>query len=287
MNNCRSLVIFVVALMAGAVQAAVAQIENSSALPSRAGTSDQRAGMSPGDAPKNGTGTDASNTGAPIVRLDSGTLLVAELTKSLNARKLRPGDKITAKIIQAVVLKGKVVIPQGAKLAGNVTETKARSKEDPESRLGIIFVKVKTKDGAEFALDAVIQALAPAPPSSVDSEDPMLPPTLGQATASSAPQPIGSGRSTRSQGAPPPSPSRPSLSTSLSPNSPERATPRSKQRPQDNRILSAGSRGIFGLPGLTLRSTGTAQIPVIASIEKDVKLENGTQMVLRVADSAH
>ena len=89
------------------------------------------------------------------VRLDSGTCLVVELSKSLNAKKLQPGDKVTAKVIQAVVVNGKVVIPRGSKLVGNVTETKAYSKEDPESRLGIIFGKAMMKNGVEVPVGAV------------------------------------------------------------------------------------------------------------------------------------
>src|SRR5438105_15400097 len=103
----------------------------------------------------------ARDTNSAVTKLDNGTCLVVELSKSLNAKKLQPGDRVTAKVIQAVVVNGKVVIPRGSKLVGNVTETKARSKGDPESRLAIIFAKVTVKNGADLSLAAVVQALAP------------------------------------------------------------------------------------------------------------------------------
>ena len=272
MKNHYALVIFVASLGPVHVPIVSAQSDNRNApaVSSRAETSDKRAESSTGN---------AQNTTATAARLDSGTLLVVELTSSLNTKKLRPGDKVTAKIAQAVVLKGKVVIPEGAKLAGNVTETKARSKEDPESRLGIIFAKATTKDGTEYTLDAVIQALAPALPSGVDRADLMMPP----ANTSSASQPMGAGAG--NQRAVLQSP-RATVSAPLNARISPETTPNSKAQHPGNQTLSTGSRGVFGFPALTLKATGDARIQVIASTKENVKLESGTQMVLKVTDSA-
>ena len=227
----------------------------------------------------------ARDTNSAVTKLDNGTCLVVELSKSLNAKKLQPGDRVTAKVIQAVVVNGKVVIPRGSKLVGNVTETKARSKGDPESRLGIIFAKVTVKNGAELSLDAVVQALAPAPPSRVDQPDPMPPPQIGPATGSNAPQPMGTNRNSAAGGGPKrtSATSSPNGSAALAPRAAIGTIPNPKAGRLGNGVLSSGSRGIFGLPGLTLRFTGAAQIPVISSVRDDVKLESGMQMVVRVA----
>src|ERR1700730_13311299 len=79
---------------------------------------------------KSSSGTERSDASPAVTKLDSGVVLVAELSKSLNARKLHPGDKVAARVIQDLVVHGKVVIPRGSKLIGNVTEIKTRSKED-------------------------------------------------------------------------------------------------------------------------------------------------------------
>jgi hypothetical protein len=225
------------------------------------------------------------DTSPVVTKLDNGTCLVVELSKSLNAKKLHPGDRITAKVMQAVIVNGKVVIPRGSKLIGNVTEIKVRSKEDPESRLGIIFAKALMKNGVELSVDAVVQALAPAQRSRVDQPDPMLPPQIGPDNSSTVPQPVGANRASasgNSRGAPA-TPPTPPVSVALAPRVSAGTIPNPKEGLQENGLLSAGSRGIYGLPGLALRFTGTAQIPVITSFRDDVKLESGIQMVLRVA----
>ncbi|HEV2990371.1 MAG TPA: hypothetical protein VG759_18175 [Candidatus Angelobacter sp.] len=217
-------------------------------------------------------------------KLEHGTCLVVELSKSLNAKKLQPGDKVTAKVIQAVVVNGKVVLPRGSKLIGNVTETKARSKEDPESRLGVIFAKALPKNGAEISLDAVVQALGPAQRSRVDQPETMLPPQIGPDNSNGIPQPMGAGRngatgnSRGSYNAPQTQP----VSVAMAPRVSAGTIPNQKEGLQENGMLSSGSRGIFSLPGLNLKFTGASQIPVITSIRDDVKLDSGVQMVLRV-----
>jgi hypothetical protein len=219
-----------------------------------------------------------------VTKLDSGTCLVVELSTSLNAKKLQPGDRVTAKVIQAVIVGGKVVIPRGSKLIGNVTEAKARSKEYPESRLGIIFAKVMVKNGGELSLDAIVQALGPVQKTRADLPDAMLPPQLGRTNVSNTPEPMGTNRNSATAGARGASgtPPVPSIGTALTPGVSAGTIPNPKEGLQESGLLSSGSRGIYGLKGLTLKFTGTAQIPVISSVKDDIKLDSGIQMVLRV-----
>ncbi len=93
--------------------------------------------------------------------LSSGTTLPAELTKSIDAKKAKPGDQVTAKLTQDVKANGKVVLHKGSKLVGHVTQAQAKSKENAESKLGVVFDKAVLKDGQEVAFNGVIQALAP------------------------------------------------------------------------------------------------------------------------------
>src|SRR5439155_2338965 len=106
--------------------------------------------------------TDASQSGAAGVSagpnganttLDSGSTINATLTKSVDAKKAKAGDEITAKAQNDVRSGGNVVIPKGAKLIGHVTQAKAREKGESESALGIAFDRAVLKNGQEVALN--------------------------------------------------------------------------------------------------------------------------------------
>ncbi len=102
-------------------------------------------------------GTSVANSSA----LNSGTTLQAELAKSLDCKKAKPGDEITAKVTQDVKADGKVVVHKGSKLVGHVTEAQAKTKDNAESKLGIVFDKAVLKGGQEMAFNGAVQALAP------------------------------------------------------------------------------------------------------------------------------
>src|SRR5215469_13979546 len=99
--------------------------------------------------------TTASTAGSEL----NGTDLVAELNKSVNSKKARLGDPVKATLTQDVLEHGKIVIRRGSKLIGHVTEVKPRSKDDQESRLGLIFDKAMLKGGEEIDFNAVVRAL--------------------------------------------------------------------------------------------------------------------------------
>src|SRR5215469_2632831 len=104
----------------------------------------------------------AANAGGAT--LSNGTVLQAELTKSLDAKKAKSGDEVTAKATQDIKSNGQVVVRKGSKLIGHVTEAQARSKDNAESKLGIVFDHAVLKDGSQVNFNAVVQALAPAEP---------------------------------------------------------------------------------------------------------------------------
>src|SRR5712671_8020826 len=83
----------------------------------------------------------------PTVRLENGSILYAELTKTVDAKKAKVGDPVSAVLVTDVLAHGKIVVRHDATLLGHVTEAQIHSKETPESRLGIVFDKVITKDG--------------------------------------------------------------------------------------------------------------------------------------------
>src|SRR6185437_7460655 len=106
-------------------------------------------------------GANTSDPGSLSAALASGTTLQAALTKPVDAKKAKPGDRVTAKLTQDVKSNGHVVLHKGSKLVGHVTEAQARGKGQAESKLGIVFDQAQLKGGEEASINAVIQALAP------------------------------------------------------------------------------------------------------------------------------
>jgi len=109
----------------------------------------------------NAAGTATAGAGDLSAALTSGTALQAELNKTVDAKKAKAGDEVSAKLTQDVKSNGKVVLHKGSKLVGHVTEAQARSKENAESKLGIVFDKAVLKGGQEVSFNSVIQAVAP------------------------------------------------------------------------------------------------------------------------------
>lgn len=233
--------------------------------------------------------------------------VVAEFTQSISAKKLKAGDKIKAQVTQDVLSKGRILIPVESKLLGHVTEAKGRTPADQESRLGIVFDKIILKHHREVEFEGVIQSLeAPAQrKSKVDEPDQMLPPAVLGVSPNGGGGPMGgsttshgsSSSATMSHastvnlptGAPiyvdgtPGSNAGNSAGGDLShpskgpsPNAPASATPLSTGMPQ----------GVFGIKGLNLApgSTTSTPGPVITSSVRDVKLEYGTQVLVKITD---
>jgi hypothetical protein len=206
--------------------------------------------------------------GEPSAGLSGRTALQVELTHNVDAKKAKPGDPVEAKLTQDVKEDGKVVLHRGAKLVGHVSEAKAKSKENPESRLGIVFAKAAGKHGEEFAFRAVVMAIAPPRDESTN--------IAGDPTRlSSGPimggQPFGAGNAV---GGP---------SASAAP-----AVEAATRSGGGSGTLTATSRGAIGLPGVALKPSAVDGIQgtVIISGDHNVKLESGTQMLLLVSGSA-
>ena len=232
-------------------------------------------------------------TSTATLSLSSGTAIVAAMAKSVDAKKAKAGDTVKATVVQDVVSRGRLVIRKGSKLVGHVAEVKSRSQEDPESRLAITFDKALLKGGGELAFNGGIRALG-APhrePSLVDQPDQMLPPRIavGNPQGGNGPQPLGkstapAGRGTGTSGVGNPqvnpandnaagksvnSDKLPYVSAGLNQGPP----------PERGGLLSAGNRGVFGLPGLALSANG-GQNSVITSKNQNVKLESNVQVVV-------
>lgn len=197
--------------------------------------------------------------------LPAGATLVVELTKSIDAKKARPGDEVSAKLIQDFIANGHVIFPRGSKLQGHISEVKAYSKEERESVLGVVFDKLVLKNGVEIPLRAVVQALAPPRDEFFDGESSAYGGrrASGGQPVNSSPEPFGDPRNVRDH---------------TRDNALENAANPSSYGIAANRHpagwLDPGAHGVFGIPGLALKP------PLVLSTTANVKLEGRVQMVL-------
>lgn len=219
----------------------------------------------------------ANRTGQSGASLAGGTAINVELNSSIDSKKAKPGDAVTAHTTQAVKsADDRTILPKGTKLIGHVTQALARSKGDGESTLGISFDKAILKGGEEVPLNATIQALA-APPAS----------TASSAYGGPSPSPTG----------PSGSPSGAGNSSGMPGNRPSgtAGNPGSYPIPSDSGSergsagstnstdsLPPNSRGVYGLNGVELKmaTSNNAQVSLISSNGKNVHLDSGTRLLL-------
>src|SRR5690349_13240881 len=95
------------------------------------------------------------------LKVAPGTLIPAELVKSLDSKKLKEGDPVNAKVSMDLLSGGKIAVPRDSKLVGHVTAATTRGKGESESTLGIIFDRLILKNGQEFQTHALVQAVGP------------------------------------------------------------------------------------------------------------------------------
>ena len=214
----------------------------------------QTASAPPATAPQ----AQSANSFAP------GTTIPVELSKSLDAKKAKTGDRIEARIPADLLSQGKIVIPRSAKIIGHVVDAKAHSKESPDSRVTIAFDQMVMKDGRAVPLKAVVQAMArplqTAPPPDSHMNE-------GSGVPSASPSTAGGG----GMGTPRSSERVASIPTDVATD----ATPAATPAP-----LGPTSQGVVGMKGLTLQAS--EQSTVISSETDNVHLDGGTQMILRV-----
>lgn len=216
---------------------------------------------------------------------DHGFFIVAEFSQSLNAKKLKPGDTVKAEVTQDVLAHGRIVIPAETKLMGHITEVSARDKTNSESRLGIVFDKILLKHSREIDFDGFIRSLeAPAlRRSRVDEPDPMMGTAMARGSSSRSTSSASAAASglTAADGTVLWNGTK---ASNLSNTHSAGGKPPASERAASP--LSVGMPfGVFGIKDVRLvAGDGNASGPVIVSSKHNVKLEDGTQVLIRATN---
>jgi hypothetical protein len=210
------------------------------------------------------------------LRLAPGSVIPVQLTKSIDAKKVKTGDEIRAKVTQDLKANsGEVVLPKDTQVLGRITEAQARTKEQKASQVGMTFDHAVLKNGGDVALPMSIQAIIAPEPSTPANNN-----TGGYNSGAPVPAPSGGGMpSGNSSGRP----------TGMGGGTPQATTtgegPTSAQTTGTNprEPITANTQGVVGDANLKLSTAATpAQGSVISSEKGNVKLESGTLMLLRV-----
>ena len=209
----------------------------------------------------------------------AGTIINAELTGSLDSKKVKPGDAVNARTTTDLKsADGRTILPRGTKIIGHVTQASARNAGQPDSSLGLVFDKAILKNGQEIPLNAGVQALGAPPSSSFDTNQ-----------APARDHPVGASPGAPGYGSQGASRGNGGMNGTPSASAPNRGDdPYSGgANPPDAGNASAGqwdanTRGVVGLHNLNLNTAGgsNGQGSVITSTGKNVRLDSGTRLLL-------
>lgn len=211
--------------------------------------------------------TAAAQTGAAPPPV---SIVFAVLTKTAESKSAVAGQELTLRTVSDVLVDGELVIPKGSRLVGRITEVKVKGEGGAQSALSVVIDKALTKGGAELPVQAIIVAVA-APREKPNTPDPtygmlhsaepkMVDTTPGRASnAGDLPEGSKAGRSAEASAA--------------------------EMRADGPLLLEKDSQGAVGYEGLSLswRLTEPPPVTVFSSKGKNVKLDAGAQMLLRMA----
>jgi len=236
----------------------------------------------------------SANAGPASAGLSSGTTVNAELLTTLDARKCHPGQRVVAKTTQDVKQNGHVVLRKGTRLIGHVTQAQARTKENAESSVGIMFDEAVMKKGHPVPFHAAIQALAAARTMSAASlgDDGMMepsgPPMGSGAGAMGGGALVGGAGSAMGAAAGATGGMAGNLSGAASGTLGATSATAASAGGNLRGLNAAGqltstSSGVIGMNGLNLTSAASNSTggSVITSTNRNVHLSSGTQMLLR------
>ena len=205
--------------------------------------------------PQAGSSEASSQAASPasddnMIRGSFATILV----KPLDSKKLKDGDQVTCQTAGPLRTRT-LLIPTGSKVIGHVTQATARGKGDSDSTLGFVFDKIQLSTGKEIAMKGTLQSVAPSIGGASG-------PNTGTGDIYSNMGKAGAGT-----GSPVANTAPPNATVGVTANT---------MKPTSHPLLNSQSEGALGYHDLSMDKSG-----LLTSTGKEVKLDNGAQMVIR------
>lgn len=224
--------------------------------------------------------------------LPAGTTLPVTLTSSVNSPRARPGERITARVMQDVSIATRYRIPAGATVVGHIEQS--GPDRQGGAQLSLRFDKVLTKE-REIPLSAGLRAIA----SYMEIQAARVPTAgLNEGTSSYSATTVQIGGDVRYGTGGPVMAGGVRVGTGVPGGVAGRlaTTPQSEcaegpptSQPQSLWVFSSGACGAYGLPGITMRKSGLTQ-PIgeimLRSSREALKLPRGTGLLLQVVDGS-
>jgi len=203
-------------------------------------------------------------------RFAPGTALQVELVKTIDAKKAKAGDPVVVKTSVELLAGTTVVSPRGTQIVGHVVAVTQHQKDTP-STLEIAFDKIQLEGGKEVPMKAVIQAVS-EPTYSVPGDY-----GAGGNQGGGSSNPTSMGRVAGGGNYPPTN--APGGSAPNAGNQGNSGAGQGNTMPA-NKPLTTDSQGVIGQSNMTL-GAGPQQDSLLTSQKHNVKLEGGTQMIIR------
>lgn len=192
----------------------------------------------------------------------------AQLNKSLDAKKLKQGDPVTAKLEQPVTATSQQGLPKDTVLEGHVDQVEP-SQNKSDSTLVVTFDKAKLKGGQELPIKATVIAIS-EPALAQQNNGGGMPADQGGPMPSGAPQ-GGSGAPTGGSSA--------GSAAGSSPNAPSAQPMPDTSNGQQQQQSQKG-----GVPDVTLKSDiHQHSSATFTSKGRNVHVPDGTQMEVAIA----
>lgn len=195
------------------------------------------------------TGAQTPDAGKlPVLNVPGDTAMLAKLNTNLDLSQSKTGDEVQAETTRDVKESKDMLLKKGSILIGHVTFVEPASAKQTENTVGIVFDRVRPKNGSEQSLHLVVRALAPQSEAPAGSQ-------------------ISGGRGI--------------------PGETDKAGVTGRDRAETGGIepLNTSSVGVSNMPGLELglrKSAGGQQTTVLAWSKGDIKLKKGSQLVMLV-----
>ena len=211
-------------------------------------------------------------TPAPANNQPPVSTVFAVVEKRLDIKSANLDQEVTLRTISDVAVNGIIVIPNGSRVVGHIVEFATKGKESQESLLAIVIDKAVLESGKEIALQAIIAAVAAPQDNALPSD-----PTYGM-MHSNEPKMVASGPNGAARTGDLSASSKADSTATVS-------TARINGEMRKGLLLNADSNGAIGFSGLTLswRLDSPPPVTVFSSKNKEIKLEAGTQILLRMA----
>ena len=199
--------------------------------------------------------------------------VIAELEKQLESKTATLNQEIVLMTLNDVIVDGKIVIPKGSKLIGQIADPSAKQNDSGKNALAIRIDKAVTPSGAEIPLQAIIAAIK-APTDDSLTSDPQY-----DMMHSNEPKMTGASTSATTASGSLPASSKANSTAAV-------ATAEIKGGMSNGTPLTAESQGVIGYEGITISWSLTSPPPLtlFVSKSKNIKLKAGTQMLLRMAE---